>query len=61
MARKERPLEGEDGPLRQFAAALRRLRHEAGSPPYRDLAARAHYSVATLSGPRPAVGCRAST
>ncbi|MFI1147839.1 XRE family transcriptional regulator [Streptomyces sp. NPDC020817] len=50
MARKERPLEGEDGPLRQFAAALRRLRHEAGSPPYRDLAARAHYSVATLSG-----------
>ncbi|MFF4851465.1 XRE family transcriptional regulator [Streptomyces sp. NPDC001194] len=50
MARKERPLEGEDGPLRQFAAALRHLRHEAGSPPYRDLAARAHYSVATLSG-----------
>ncbi|MEV6583106.1 XRE family transcriptional regulator [Streptomyces sp. NPDC051582] len=50
MARKERPLEGEDGPLRRFAAALRRLRHEAGSPPYRDLASRAHYSVATLSG-----------
>ncbi|WP_163010854.1 nSTAND1 domain-containing NTPase [Streptomyces dangxiongensis] len=50
MARKERPLEGEDGPLLRFAAALRRLRHEAGSPPYRDLAHRAHYSVATLSG-----------
>ncbi|MGW6409070.1 nSTAND1 domain-containing NTPase [Streptomyces vinaceus] len=50
MARKERPLEGEDGPLRRFADALRRLRHEAGSPPYRDLASRAHYSVATLSG-----------
>ncbi|MFE5540034.1 XRE family transcriptional regulator [Streptomyces sp. NPDC056519] len=50
MARKERPLEGGDGPLRRFAAALRRLRHEAGSPPYRDLASRAHYSVATLSG-----------
>ncbi|MEU8842364.1 XRE family transcriptional regulator [Streptomyces roseus] len=50
MARKERPLEGEDGPLRRFAAALRRLRHEAGSPPYRELASRAHYSVATLSG-----------
>ncbi|MEU7556150.1 hypothetical protein AB0B01_28115 [Streptomyces sp. NPDC044571] len=50
MARKERPLEGGDGPLLRFAAALRRLRHEAGSPPYRDLAHRAHYSVATLSG-----------
>ncbi|MFF3426031.1 hypothetical protein [Streptomyces sp. NPDC002602] len=50
MARKERPLEGGDGPLREFATALRRLRHQAGSPPYRDLAARAHYSVATLSG-----------
>ncbi|GGW60011.1 hypothetical protein GCM10010503_41560 [Streptomyces lucensis JCM 4490] len=50
MARKERPLEGDDGPLLRFAAALRRLRHEAGSPPYRDLAHRAHYSVATLSG-----------
>ncbi|MEU3724509.1 hypothetical protein [Streptomyces sp. NPDC031705] len=50
MARKERPLEGEDGPLLEFATALRRLRHQAGSPPYRDLSARAHYSVATLSG-----------
>ncbi|MEU9803724.1 XRE family transcriptional regulator [Streptomyces sp. NPDC051000] len=50
MARKERPLDGGDGPLPAFATALRRLRHEAGSPPYRDLAARAHYSVATLSG-----------
>lgn len=50
MARRERPLEGGDGPLLEFAAALRRLRHEAGSPPYRDLAERAHYSVATLSG-----------
>ncbi|MFE2267814.1 hypothetical protein ACFXB4_01105 [Streptomyces lavendulae] len=50
MARKERPLDGGDGPLLEFATALRRLRHEAGSPPYRDLSARAHYSVATLSG-----------
>ncbi|MFD9333401.1 XRE family transcriptional regulator [Streptomyces sp. NPDC060028] len=50
MARKERPLEGADGPLLHFARALRRLRHEAGSPPYRDLSSRAHYSVATLSG-----------
>ncbi|MFJ1864722.1 XRE family transcriptional regulator [Streptomyces sp. NPDC088097] len=50
MARKERPLEGGDGPLLEFATALRALRHRAGSPPYRDLSARAHYSVATLSG-----------
>ncbi|MFG2996949.1 XRE family transcriptional regulator [Streptomyces sp. NPDC048340] len=50
MARKERPLEGTDGPLLHFARALRHLRHEAGSPPYRDLSSRAHYSVATLSG-----------
>lgn len=49
MARKERPLDGDDGTLLRFAAELRRLRHEAGSPPYRRLAARAHYSVATLS------------
>ncbi|MGW4683737.1 nSTAND1 domain-containing NTPase [Streptomyces sp. NPDC004244] len=49
MARKERPLDGGDGPLLRFAAALRRLRHDAGSPPYRRLAASAHYSVATLS------------
>ncbi|MEW2417264.1 XRE family transcriptional regulator [Streptomyces sp. NPDC046866] len=49
MARKERPLDGDDATLLRFAADLRRLRHEAGSPPYRRLAARAHYSVATLS------------
>ncbi|MEV8632074.1 hypothetical protein AB0395_10490 [Streptosporangium sp. NPDC051023] len=34
----------------RFAADLRKLREKAGSPPYRTLAGRAHYSVATLSG-----------
>lgn len=32
-----------------FAADLRRLREKAGSPTYRELARRAHYSAATLS------------
>jgi energy-coupling factor transporter ATP-binding protein EcfA2 len=35
--------------LTQFAADLRRLREKAGSPPYRELARRAHYSAGTLS------------
>ncbi|GAA4551807.1 hypothetical protein GCM10023192_80010 [Amycolatopsis samaneae] len=33
----------------RFAADLRRLRAEAGSPTYRDLGARTHYSAASLS------------
>ncbi|MFC9281146.1 XRE family transcriptional regulator [Streptomyces collinus] len=33
----------------RFAAELRALRRAAGGPSYRDLSARAHYSVATLS------------
>ncbi|GAA3439977.1 hypothetical protein BJ998_006906 [Kutzneria kofuensis] len=47
MPRAERPLE--NGPLRDFAAGLRRLRIDAGSPPYRELGARAHYSASVLS------------
>ncbi|MFE9703308.1 helix-turn-helix domain-containing protein [Streptomyces sp. NPDC005930] len=49
MPRKESPLPLDDGPVVQFAAELRELRRAAGGPSYRDLAARAHYSVATLS------------
>ncbi|MEV5431952.1 XRE family transcriptional regulator [Streptomyces sp. NPDC052701] len=49
MPRRERPLDVGDGPLLKFAADLRRLRQRAGSPTYRKLAERAHYSVATLS------------
>ncbi|MEU7478067.1 helix-turn-helix domain-containing protein [Lentzea sp. NPDC042327] len=49
MPRRERPLdEGESG-LLQFAADLRRLRERAGSPTYRELGRRAHYSAAALS------------
>ncbi|WP_405892178.1 XRE family transcriptional regulator [Streptomyces sp. NBC_00104] len=49
MPRGERPLEAEGGPLSDFAAQLRKLREQAGSPTYRDLARRAHYSIAALS------------
>jgi hypothetical protein len=37
------------GPAQHFAAELRRLRTEAGNPPYRELAKTAHFSKATLS------------
>ncbi|GAA2966553.1 WD40 repeat domain-containing protein [Actinokineospora diospyrosa] len=49
MPRAERPLEAGDSPLLGFAGGLRRLREEAGSPTYRQLAAEAHYSAASLS------------
>ncbi|CAK7285971.1 WD_REPEATS_REGION domain-containing protein [Streptomyces misionensis JCM 4497] len=49
MPRGERPLDAGDGPLLRFAARLRELRHKAGSPAYRQMAERAHYSVSTLS------------
>ncbi|GAA0903805.1 MULTISPECIES: nSTAND1 domain-containing NTPase [Streptomyces violaceusniger group] len=49
MPRAERPLADDDGVLTAFAADLRRLRAEAGSPPYRELARRAHYSSTTLA------------
>ncbi|MFI1480296.1 XRE family transcriptional regulator [Streptomyces sp. NPDC020747] len=38
-----------EGPLRELAAGLRQLRQKAGTPPYRELAERAHYSISTLS------------
>ncbi|SMC68820.1 nSTAND1 domain-containing NTPase [Kibdelosporangium aridum] len=49
MPRAERPLEHDGSALTDFAADLRKLREEAGSPPYRELAKRAHYSATTLS------------
>jgi hypothetical protein len=49
MPRPERPLDPSAGPLQQFAADLRKLRTEAGNPPYRDMAAAAHVSKASLS------------
>jgi hypothetical protein len=39
----------EAGPLQAFAFALREVRAESGSPPYRKLAKSAGYSAATLS------------
>ncbi|MCH6163096.1 nSTAND1 domain-containing NTPase [Streptomyces marispadix] len=50
MPRRERPLAPGDGALLRFAADLRRLRQEAGNPPYRTLSNRAHFSIAALSG-----------
>lgn len=49
MARGERPLDADGGPLAEFAAQLRKLREKAGSPTYRVLAERAHYGIAALS------------
>ncbi|WP_436498924.1 nSTAND1 domain-containing NTPase [Actinokineospora sp. HUAS TT18] len=49
MPRGERRLDGEDSALVRFAVDLRRLREKAGSPSYRELARRAHYSSTTLS------------
>jgi hypothetical protein len=49
MPRPERPVDPAAGPVQQFAADLRKLRGEAGNPPYRDMAARAHVSKASLS------------
>lgn len=49
MPRAERPLSDDGSPLAAFALELRRLRHQAGSPSYRELARRVHYSSTTLA------------
>ena len=49
MPRGERPLGPGADVLLRFAGELRRLREQAGSPTYRELATRAHYSPAALS------------
>ncbi|MBE1489161.1 transcriptional regulator with XRE-family HTH domain [Plantactinospora soyae] len=49
MPGPERPLDGLEGPVAQFAAGLRQLRDKAGKPGYRQMAGRANYSPATLS------------
>ena len=49
MPRGERPLDEGDSPLLLFAADLRRLRADAGTPSYRELSRRAHFSASTLS------------
>jgi hypothetical protein len=49
MGRKETPIDPAAGSLAEFAARLRALRRAAGSPTYRRLARKAHYSASTLS------------
>lgn len=49
VPRQERPLDDGDTPLLRFAADLRQLRIKADTPSYRQLAARAHTSAASLS------------
>ncbi|GAB3008178.1 hypothetical protein GCM10027184_77180 [Saccharothrix stipae] len=49
MARPEGPLRADSRDLGEFAAGLRTLREQAGSPTYRQLARDAHYSAAALS------------
>jgi hypothetical protein len=49
MPRPENPVDPGQGPLRSFAFDLRQLRVQAGSPSYRNLASRTHFSISTLS------------
>ncbi|MFS8098098.1 hypothetical protein LFM09_13230 [Lentzea alba] len=49
MGRRERPIDPDEGPVQRFAWELRQLREKAGSPNYRTLAQRAHYSATALS------------
>jgi hypothetical protein len=44
-----RPIDPAGGMVQEFAAELRALREQAGNPPFRQLARRAHYSATTLS------------
>ncbi|MDX8034225.1 hypothetical protein SK803_28755 [Lentzea sp. BCCO 10_0856] len=49
MGRPERPLDPLEGPVQRFAWELRRLREKAGSPSYRELSRKAHFSSTALS------------
>jgi hypothetical protein len=49
VPRLERPLVEDDTPVAKFAGDLRRLRHVAGLPSYRELGRQANYSPAALS------------
>ncbi|GAA2793839.1 nSTAND1 domain-containing NTPase [Crossiella cryophila] len=49
MPRTEQPLGSGDDALTSFARDLRALRAAAGSPTYRELARRSHYSATTLA------------
>lgn len=47
--RPEKPLDPSTGPVAHFAYYLRLVRKKAGSPTYRTMASRTHYSVTALS------------
>lgn len=49
MGRREHELPADGNPVHEFAGMLRALRVQAGSPPYRRLAADTHFSPATLA------------
>ncbi len=49
VPRPERALGADDDELVRFAADLRKVKEQAGSPTLRELARRAHYSLTTLS------------
>ncbi|WTX12660.1 hypothetical protein OG303_11620 [Streptomyces sp. NBC_00005] len=49
MGRREKPLDPGDGAVQRFAYELRKLRDEAGTPTYREMALRAGYSPPTLA------------
>jgi hypothetical protein len=49
MARPEKPVSPENGPLPEFALALRELRQRAGGTSYRELSRRSYYSASVLS------------
>ena len=49
MPRREKELHEFEGPVPRFALGLRELRRRAGSPTYRQLSARTHFSASTLS------------
>lgn len=49
VPRLENPLERDGTALVDFAADMRKLREEAGKPPYREMARRAYFPSTTLS------------
>ncbi|WP_433378850.1 hypothetical protein [Dactylosporangium sp. CA-152071] len=49
VGRPEKPVDPQAGPVQRLAWQLRQLREQAGSPSYRTLARRAHYSASTLA------------
>ncbi|MGQ4383042.1 nSTAND1 domain-containing NTPase [Streptomyces sp. SAS_270] len=49
MGRREKPVDPDAGPVQRLAHELRLLREKAGKPPYREMAARARYSITAMS------------